>query len=108
MLPLRPQPEMPVIHQELDAVLLGRDRIGIGFGNLLDDFHALDIHLVAALRARLRANLAAHDERRFLRQMLQFFEDIFRQFALQRDALDEARCRRARIGKTILPDLRRL
>ena len=37
VLPLAAQPQMPVVHQEIDAVLLGRDRIRIGFGHPLHD-----------------------------------------------------------------------
>jgi hypothetical protein len=48
VLALRAQPEMAVVHQEFDAVVLGRDGIGIGFGNLLQDLDGFDIHLVAA------------------------------------------------------------
>jgi hypothetical protein len=91
MLPLRPQPKMPVIHEEVDAMVLGRDRIGISLGDLLEDVDAFHIELVPALRTGFRANLAAHNQRRFLGQVLEFLEHRFRQFALQRDALDEPR-----------------
>ena len=64
------QPQVPVVHQEIDAVLFGRDRIRLGLGHALHDFDVLDIHLVAARRALLGADLARDDERRFLRQVL--------------------------------------
>jgi hypothetical protein len=45
---------MPPLHQELDAMLLGRDRVGIVLRHALHHLHLLDIQLIAA-RARLSA-----------------------------------------------------
>ena len=90
VLPLRAKPEMAVVHQEFDAVVLGRDGVGVGLRNLLQDFDGFDIHLIAAGGARFGADLAAHHERRFLREVLQTFESLFRQVVLHGHALHEA------------------
>ena len=48
-----------MVHQEIDAVLFGRDGIRIGFRHALHDLDAFDIHFEAAGRALLGADLAA-------------------------------------------------
>src|SRR5262249_14373082 len=65
------EPQMAMVHQEIDTVLFRSDGIRIGLGHALDDFRAFDIHLIAAGSARLGANLAADDQGRFLRQMFE-------------------------------------
>ncbi len=80
-----------MIHQEVDAVFLGRDRIRIGFRHALDDGGGFDVQFEAAGRASLRANFSAHDQRRFLRQILQRFERFFGERTLYGDALQDAR-----------------
>ena len=58
----RAHPEMAVLHQEIDAVLLERDRIRVGLGNALDDLDIFDVELEAARRALVGANLAGDDD----------------------------------------------
>ena len=66
----RANPEMAMLHQEVDAVLLERDRIRIVFRDLLHDLNVGDVEFEAAGRALIGANLAAHDHARLLRQGL--------------------------------------
>ena len=68
------QPQVPVVHQEVDAVVLGRDGVRIGLRNALDHLQVLDIQLVAARRAGFGADLAGDDDRRFLGQVLDRLE----------------------------------
>ena len=56
MLPAAAQPQMAAVHQEIDAVVLRRDRIRIVLGDALHDFDARDVQFVAAGRALLFAN----------------------------------------------------
>ncbi len=70
VLPVGSQPQVPVVHQEIDAVLLGRDRIGIAFRDALHDLGAFHIHLKAAGGARLGAHFAAQNQRGLLGQIL--------------------------------------
>ena len=44
VLALAAQPEVAVIHQEVDAVFFGGDGVGVGFGDALEDLDAFDIH----------------------------------------------------------------
>ncbi len=85
------QPQMAMVHQKIDAVVLGRDRVGVRFGDALEDFGAFDVHLVTAGRARLGADFSANDQRRFLGEVLQRFKERFVKLALHRDALHDAR-----------------
>ena len=48
VLALAAQPEVAVIHQEIDAVLLGSDGVGVGFRNALQHLDVLDVHFEAA------------------------------------------------------------
>ena len=57
MLAAAAQPQVAMIHQEIDAVILRRDRIRVFFGNALQDIGAFDIELIAAGRARLPREL---------------------------------------------------
>ena len=84
------QPQMAMIHQKIDAVILGRDGIRRLFRNALHNVRAFHVELVSARRARFFADLSANDQRRFLRQILQRFEQFLGQRAFHRDALDDA------------------
>ena len=105
---LAAQPEVPMVHQELDAVLFGGDGIRVGFRHALHDFDRLYVHLVAAWGTLLGANLAGDNDRGFLREIL----DAPRR-SLPGSALFTATHCMMPVpsrssGKTILPDLRRL
>ena len=89
----RAQPQVAMLHQEIDAVFLQRDRVGIVFRDLLHHLHVADVQLVAAGGALVGPHLAAHDHARFLRQPLQRFEGL-RRLVLRHHALDHARRRR--------------
>jgi hypothetical protein len=84
----RANPEVPLIEQEIDAVLFELDGEGRALWNFLDDLDFRDADLVAAGGALFRANLAGDNDARFLRQALQRFKrlGIFLQRA---NALDD-------------------
>ena len=83
----RPDPEVPAIHQVVDAVLLRRDRVVV---RLAVDLEAGDVDLVAALGARVGAHRAGHRERRLLRQVVGARERLVADGRLRHDRLDEA------------------
>ena len=90
VLPLAAQPQVPMVHQEFDAVILGRDGIRIGLRHALHHFQIFHVHLVAAGGALFGADLAGDDDGRFLGQVFDGFEQRFRQRALHRHALHQA------------------
>ncbi len=89
-LPRRAQPEMAMLHQELDAVLLGRDGIRIVRIDALQNLRIADVHLVAAGSALVGAHLAGDDHAGFLGQALDRLEQFGRDRVLGDDALDDA------------------
>ena len=108
VLPLAAQPQMPVIHQEVDAVIFGRDRIRIGFRNPLQDLHALDIHFdsrpARAASARILPRTISDDScvRFFMVSKTSSGSALFTATHCMRPVPSR------RSGNTILPDLRRL
>ena len=66
---------MPVLHEEVDAVLLEGDGVGIGFGDALDDLNVFDIELEAAGGTLVGAHLAGDDDRGFLSETLECLKD---------------------------------
>ncbi len=89
-LALRAQPEVAVLHQEVGAVLFGRDRIGVGLGHALHDLDVRDVEFVAAGGALVGADFAFDDDARFLREALDGVEDFRRDGVLRDYALDDA------------------
>ena len=81
---------MPPLHEELDAMLLGRDRIRIVLWHTLDNLNLLDIQLKPALRPLIRADLAGDDDTRFLRKPLQGLEYFRRDTGLMGNSLDRS------------------
>ncbi len=80
--------QMAVRHQELGAVLLGRDRVVVG------DMHRLDVNhieLETARRTLVRARRTGDPHRRLLREVLRRREDIIRDVPLKDHALDHTR-----------------
>ncbi len=71
-----------MLHEEVDAVLLERDRVGIGLGDALDDLNILDVQLKPAVGALVGADLAGDDDTGLLGQALERLKD------LRRNALD--------------------
>ena len=55
-------PEMAVLHEEVDAVLLGGDGVRVGLGNALDDLNVFDVELEAAGCALVGADFAGDDD----------------------------------------------
>ena len=62
-LPRRPHPQMAVLHEEVDAVFLQRDRVGIALRHPLHHFDVLDVQFEAAGRALVRPDLAGDNHR---------------------------------------------
>ncbi len=69
-------PEVAVLHEEVDAVLLGGDGVGVGLGDALDDFDVFDVELEAAGGALVGADFAGDDEAGFLGQAFEGGEDF--------------------------------
>ena len=89
-LALRAQPEMAMLHQEIDAVLFRSDGIGIGFGDALHDLDIRDVEFIAAGSALIGAHFAFDDDARFLREAFDGVEDFGRDGVLRDDSLDDA------------------
>ena len=53
---------MAVLHEEVDAVLLEGDGVGVGFRHALDDLDVFNIQLEAAVGALIRPNLSPDDD----------------------------------------------
>ena len=87
MLPFAAQPQVAMVHQEIDAMIFRSDRIRRSFGNALDHVDLFEIHFVAAGGARLCPHLAANDDRRLLRQILDRLERLLGQVRLHCDTL---------------------
>src|SRR5947208_6328475 len=87
LLAIRSEPEMAVIEEKGDAVLLRRDRI---LGGALDDVDIRHAELVSDRSARVGAHHAGHLERGFLRQVVGERERFLRHVGLREDALDRA------------------
>ena len=87
-LPLRAQVQVAVLHQEVDAVRLGRDRVALGRG---DDLGIRYGHLVAADAALVGPDGPGHRQRRLLAEPLELLEELIRHLALFDDALAQAR-----------------
>ena len=90
VLALAAQPQVAVVHQKVGAMLLGRDRIRVAFRHALHHFQVLQVHLEAAGRALVGADLASDDNGGFLGQVLDGLEQFFRQGGLHGHALHQA------------------
>ncbi len=84
----RADPEMAVLHEEVDAVLLGRDGVGIGLGDFLQDLHVGNVEFEAAGGALVGADFAFDDHARFLRQALEGVEGFGRDGVLGDNTLN--------------------
>ena len=90
---------MSVIHQELSAVLLRRDRVIV---NLLKYVSCYHVDLIATRSATVRPHGAFDDQCRFLTQGLERIPDFFANRVLHGDTLDNAGSV-AQLRKRILP-----
>ena len=68
-------PEVAALHEEVDAVLLGSDGVGVGLGDALDDLDVLDVELKSSRRALVGADFAGDDDRGLLGEAFEGFED---------------------------------
>ena len=68
-------PEMAMLHEEVDAVLLEGDGVGVGLGDALDDLDVFDVELEAAGGALVGADFAGDDDAGLLGQAFECFED---------------------------------
>ena len=80
---------MAVLHQEVDAMLLGRDGVGIRLRNPLHHLHGADVEFVPPGRALVGADLAFDDDTRFLGQTLDRVEHLRGNGVLRDHTLDE-------------------
>ncbi len=90
VLPLAAQPEVAMIHQKLDAVILRGDGVGIGFRHALHHFQILHVHFVAAGGALVGADLAGDNDGGFLGQVFDGLEQGFGQRTFYGHALHQA------------------
>ena len=81
---------MTVLLQEVDAVLLERDGVGVGLGHALHDLDVFHVELEAARRALVRTHFPGDDHRRFLGQAFERCEDFRRNALDMRHALDRS------------------
>ena len=86
-LPLGADPQVPPIHQVIDAMFLRRDGIVVG---LVHHFEPVRDHLVAADRAGLFLHLSGDDDRAFLSEVIGFLKRRFVDVALAHHHLQKA------------------
>src|SRR4051812_46844998 len=80
---------MPVIHEEVDSMVFGRDRIGMILRDALEELCTVDIELIAARSACFSAHGTGDNDRALLGKTLQRVECLFGQVALDGYALDQ-------------------
>ena len=74
-LPGGANPQMAVLHEEVDTVLFESDGVGVRLGNTLDDLHIFDIEFEAAGSALVGADFARDNDGRFLSEAFERLED---------------------------------
>src|SRR5690606_23037776 len=84
---LRAQPQVTMIEQEVDTVLLRLDRVLLARP---DDLETLERQLVTARCARVSADAAGHVNARLLGQRLKVGPDLLADLFLNDDALHDA------------------
>ena len=80
---------MAVLHQKVDTVVLGRDRIRIIRAHALQDLRDGDVHLVSTRCALIGADFAGDDHARLLGQVLDGVEKFGRDSVLGDDTLND-------------------
>jgi hypothetical protein len=101
-LPWCTNPQMPVLHEEFDPVLLERDGKRSLFAHTLKHLNIIDIQLEAAGGALIRSHTAGHDDAGFLGQPAYPLENLSRHCGLGHDALHRP-CAVAEDGEQKLP-----
>ena len=81
-----PDPQVPAVHQVVDAVFLRRDGVVLRFGH---DLELADVELEAARRPGVGAHRAGDDDGALLRQVIGASEGLVAHRRLRHDALDE-------------------
>ncbi len=81
------QPQVPPLHQVGDAVLLGSDRIVLGF---MDDVELLDRQLETQRAALIGADQTPHAERRFLTQVIRLLKKLWADVSLEDHRLNDS------------------
>ena len=87
LLALGAQPQVAVVQQVFDAMLLRGDGVVLRFADQLQVRH---VDLVAARRARVRAHLAPDGDGGLLSQVVRLPEDVFADGGLRHDRLNRA------------------
>src|SRR5579884_1597975 len=82
---------MPVLHEEIDAVLLERNGERIVFRYSLHHFHVCNIEFISAGRAFIGANFSGDDYGGFQCKLLHRFEHLRRNGSFWHNALDQTR-----------------
>jgi hypothetical protein len=67
---------MAMLHEEVDAVLLEGDGVGVGLGDALNDLEAFDVELIAAGRTLVGTDFAGDDDAGLLGEAFEGFEDF--------------------------------
>jgi len=67
-----------MLHEEVNAVLLEGDGVGVGLGDAMDDLQLFNVELEAALGALVGADLAGDDDGGFLGEAFERFENFGR------------------------------
>ncbi len=81
---------MPVLHQEVDAVLLRSNRIRVRFRDPLHNLHLRYVELKAARGALVSSHLTFHDHAGFLRETFHSIENLSGDSALRQHSLNHA------------------
>ena len=84
------EPEVAVLHEEVDAVFFEGDGERGVFGDALEDFYVFDVELVAAGGAGVGTDFAGDDEAGFEGELFEGVEDFFGDGGFGDDALDGA------------------
>jgi hypothetical protein len=81
---------MPMIHQKLDAVILGRDGVMLVERDQLDNLKVKHIELESAGRTFVGTNFSGHAHGRFLRQVSDALKNLRRDGLFEDDALNNS------------------
>jgi hypothetical protein len=67
---------MAMLHEEVDAVLLGSDGIGVGLGDSLDNLKAFHVELISSRCSLVGADSSGDDDRGLLGEAFEGLENL--------------------------------